>query len=143
MDPTTITRQIDLDTPADVLWDLVSDPDEMANWLGDRVDVDVRNGGEGTVVDDGIVRHVVIEEVLEARELSFTWWEPEDRSRASRVVFTVDPHGSGSRLTISETLHHQSPRLSARASAVFTASARWEVRALALWACTVAAVSVR
>ena len=33
MDPTTITRQIELDTPADELWDLVSDPDELATWL--------------------------------------------------------------------------------------------------------------
>ena len=140
MDPTTITRQIDLDTPADALWDLVSDPAEMADWLGDTVEVDVRPGGEGAIVDDGIVRHVVIEEVRESRQLSFTWWEPDDRSRASRVVFTVDTHGAGSRLTISETRHDVSPRLSARASA---SAVRWEVRAVALWACTVAGVSLR
>ena len=140
MDPTTITRQIDLDTPADELWALVSDPDQMATWLGDAVDVDVRPGGAGTVVDDGIVKHVVVEEVRESRELTFTWWEHDDRSTASRVVFTVDTHESGSRLTISETLHAQAPRFSARAS---TATMRWEVRALALWACTVAAVLVR
>ena len=140
MEPTTITRQIDLDAPADVLWDLVSDPDEMANWLGDSVEIDLRPGGEGTIVDDGIVKHVVIEEVHEPRQLSFTWWEPEDRSTASRVVFTVDTHGAGSRLTITETQYDLSPRCSVRASVT---TVRWEVRALALWACTVAAVSVR
>ena len=140
MDPTTITRQIDLDTPADELWDLVSETAQMATWLGDAVDVDVRPGGTGTVVDDGIVKHVLIEEVRESRQLAFTWWERDDRSNASRVVFTVDTHDSGSRLTISETLHDQSPRLSARASA---ATRRWEVRALLLWSCTVAAVLVR
>ena len=140
MEPTRITRQTDFDTPADALWDLVTDPEEMASWLGDRVEIDMRPGGEGTIVDDGIVKHVVIEELHESRRLSFTWWEPDDRSTASRVVFTVDTHGAGSRLTITETQNDLSPRCSARASAT---TMRWEVRALALWACTVAAVAVR
>jgi uncharacterized protein YndB with AHSA1/START domain len=120
---------------------LVSDPEQLATWLGDAVDVDVRPGGSGTVVDDGIVRHVSIEEVRESHQVSFTWWEQDDRSTASRVVFTVDtPESGGSRLTISETLLDQSPRIVARASA---AQFRWEVRALSLWACAVAAVLVR
>ena len=141
MDPTTITRQVDLDTPADELWDMVADPDQMATWLGDSVDVDLRPGGTGTIVDDGIVRHVQIEEVSQPRRLSFTWWESDDRSTESRVVFAIGTTADGrSRLTITETLHGHSPRLSARASA---ATMRWEVRALALWAGTVAAVLVR
>ena len=141
MDPTTITRQVDLDTPADELWDMVSDPDQMATWLGDSVDVDLRPGGTGTVVDDGIVRHVHIDEVSESRRLSFTWWESDDRSTESRVVLAIGTIADGrSRLTITETLPGQSPRLSARAAA---ATMRWEVRALALWAGTVAAVLVR
>jgi len=141
MDPTTITRQVDLDAPADELWDLVSDPDQMATWLGDSVDVDLRPGGTGTVVDDGIVRHVQIEEVSESRRLSFTWWESGDRSTESRVVFAIGTSDDGrSRLTITETLPEQSPRLSARASA---GRMRWEVRVLSLWACTVAVASMR
>jgi uncharacterized protein YndB with AHSA1/START domain len=141
MDPTTITRQVDLDTPADELWDMVSDPDQMATWLGDSVDVDLRPGGTGTVVDDGIVRHVQVEEVSESRRLAFTWWESDDRSTESRVVFAVGTTADGrSRLTITETLSDQSPRIVARASA---SKLRWEVRVLSLWACTVAVASMR
>ena len=141
MDPTTITRQVDLDTPADELWDMVSDPDQMATWLGDSVDVDLRPGGTGTVVDDGIVRHVQIEEVSQPRRLAFTWWESDDRSTESRVVFAIGTTIDGrSRLTITETLRGRSPGMVARASA---ASMRWEVRVLSLWACTVAVASMR
>jgi uncharacterized protein YndB with AHSA1/START domain len=141
MDPTTITRQVDLDTPADELWDMVSDPDQMATWLGDSVDVDLRPGGTGTVVDDGIVRDIEIDEVSESRRLSFTWWESGDRSTASRVEFVIGTTADGrSRLTITETLPDQSPRMVARASAT---RLRWEVRVLSLWACTVALASMR
>ncbi|MEO8695606.1 MAG: SRPBCC domain-containing protein [Acidimicrobiales bacterium] len=141
MDPTTITRQVDLDTPADELWDMVSDPDQMATWLGDSVDVDMRPGGTGTVVDDGIVRDIEIDEVNESRRLSFTWWESGDRATASRVEFVVGTTTDGrSRLTITETLPDLSPRMVARASAT---RMRWEVRVLSLWACTVALASMR
>ena len=141
MDPTTITRQVDLDTPADELWDMVSDPDHLAAWLGDSVDVDVRPGGTGTVVDDDIVRHVQIEEVSQPGRLSFTWWESDDRSTESRVVFAIGTTVDGrSRLTITETLPGQSTGMVARASA---ARLRWEVRVLSLWACTVAVASMR
>ena len=141
MDPTTITRQVDLDTPADELWDMVSVPDQMATWLGDSADVDLRPGGTGTVVDDGIVRHVQIEEVSEPRRLSFTWWESDDRSTESRVVFAIGTAADGrSRLTITETLPEQPHSIVALASA---GGIRWEVRVLSLWACTVAVASMR
>jgi len=141
MDPTTITRHVDLDIPADELWHLVSAPDQMATWLGDSVELDLRPGGTGTVVDDGVVRHVQIEEVSETRRLSFTWWESDDRSTESRVVFAIGTTADGrSRLTITETLRDQSPGLFACASA---GKLRWEVRVLSLWACTVAVASMR
>ncbi|MEO5839255.1 MAG: SRPBCC domain-containing protein [Acidimicrobiales bacterium] len=141
MNPTTITRQVDLDTPADELWELVSDPDQLATWLGDSVDVDVRPGGTGTVVDDDIVRVVEVEEVSESRRVSFTWWESGDRSTASRVEFAIGTTDDGrSRLTITETLPDQAPPMTARAS---VARMRWEVRVLSLWVCTVALASMR
>jgi len=141
MDATTVTREIDLDTSVDALWQTISDPDHLGTWLGDAVDVDMRPGGTGTVVDDGIVRHLRVEEVSEPRHLSFTWWEPGSESTASRVVFAVGTNDDGgSRLTITETLPDQSPRIVARASA---SKLRWEVRAMSLWACTMAAALVR
>jgi uncharacterized protein YndB with AHSA1/START domain len=141
MEPTTITREIDLDTSVDVLWQAVSDPEQMSAWLGDSVDVDVRPGGTGTVVDDGIVRQVVVDEVSGPRHLAFRWWEQGDESTASRVVFSVGTNADGgSRLTITETLPDQSSRIVARALA---GTRRWEVRAMSLWACTMAIALVR
>jgi uncharacterized protein YndB with AHSA1/START domain len=141
MEPTTITREIDLDTSVDDLWTRVSDPEQLATWLGDSVDLDLRPGGTGVVVDDGVVRHVLVEEISASQRLSFTWWEPGDPSSASRVVFAVGSNADGgSRLTITETLHDPAPRVVARAAAK---KMRWEVRALSLWACVVAAALVR
>jgi uncharacterized protein YndB with AHSA1/START domain len=126
----SITRQVDLDLDAAQLWETISDPEQLAAWLGDDVDVAMRPGEFGTITDDGIVRNVRVDEVVAERQVAFTWWDPTDPARRSQVVFEVTSTSTGSRLTIIETLP---------APDAADAQARWEIRVLCLWACTVAA----
>jgi uncharacterized protein YndB with AHSA1/START domain len=142
MQPLSITRRVDLDIDADQLWAALSDPAQLAAWLGDEVDLDVRQGGAGTVVDDGILRHVRSDHVSEGRELAFTWWEADQPNVASTVRFEVEQRpAGGSRLAIVETFDPDSGGSSvAKARAV--AAQRWGVRVMCLWACTVTAVAL-
>jgi uncharacterized protein YndB with AHSA1/START domain len=134
----TVTRQVQLEISPDSLWSAITDRDALEAWLGERVDVDLRPGGTGVVVDDGVSRDVIIRSVDEGRGWSFEWRASGEGHEAlpSVVSFEIsaDEQG-GSVLTITETL-------SARACAD-TGGFRWDLCALLLWACTVAVAFVR
>src|SRR5204862_3484545 len=70
-----VTRDVVLPVSADEAWRLLTDPDELATWLGTPVDLDMAPGGAATLVEfDGTVRHAVIESVDAERHLGFVWW---------------------------------------------------------------------
>ena len=143
-EPLTITRHVDLDLGADRLWDAITDSSLLATWLGDHVDLEVRPGGTGTVVDDGVLRRVRVDHVQQGRELTFTWWDDERPEVTSTVRFEVEalPEGA-SRLAIVETFQAdalEGTKVQARAGAA--ARDRWAVRVVCLWACTVAAAAL-
>src|SRR4051794_38578045 len=56
-----IHRHLELDVDLDELWQLVTDPDELATWLGDEVELDPVPGGAGRLVDDDVERHVRVD----------------------------------------------------------------------------------
>ena len=132
----TITRHVELDISPDALWSAITDRETLEAWLGERVDVDVRPGGTGVIVDDGITREVNVHSVDEGRGWSFEW--RVDEAPLSVVSFEISSTDDGaSVLTITETL---SAGAEARAEA---GSVRWDLCALLLWACTVAVAFVR
>ena len=47
----TVTRQVQLEISPDSLWSAITDRDALEAWLGERVDVDLRPGGRGVVVE--------------------------------------------------------------------------------------------
>jgi len=142
-----IRRNVDLDVSAEQLWQLVSDPERLAEWLGESVDIDLQPGGTGAIIDDGVLKFVHVDRVDVGRQLSFSWWEPDQPQHTAQVVFEVAPlAGGGSRLEITETLSTPTWAMSARdvtASMTTTArQTRWEARVCALWACTVVAALI-
>jgi hypothetical protein len=76
-----VTREIVLDCPTSDALELVTDPGELAGWLGRPVDFDV------IVTDD---RHV-----------SFVW--SDENREPSRVEFELHEVDGGTRLTVTET----------------------------------------
>lgn len=130
-----IRREIAIDLPAHDLWALVSTPDGWRTWLVDEASIDEETG-RGTVVDDGRVREVIIDTVVEGDNLTFTWWDAGDETGASQVRIAIDQHPDDRhRLTIVErplgALH------AAMSTSVSAAAIRWEVRAVSLWASSV------
>jgi uncharacterized protein YndB with AHSA1/START domain len=69
-----VRRETVLDAPRDAVWALVADPDGLATWLADDVDLDaIEPGASGTVTENGEERHVTIEEVEDGRRVALSW----------------------------------------------------------------------
>ena len=126
-DEVMVEQEIELDAAADDVWRALTDPTDLAAWLGDEVDLPVTPGGTGRVVDDGVARVVQVDDVDDGRRLSFRWWdEAEGEGGASRVVITLLPgDGDGpTRVRVQEV----ALQLSAPSARAWAGSLRWEVR---------------
>jgi uncharacterized protein YndB with AHSA1/START domain len=126
-EPMIVSRDIDVDLPADELWSLIADGDGWERWLVNRADVAVETGATGVVHDDGEERVVRIDEVVDGERVRFEWWPAERPGDASAVELVVLPSLAGAVLHVTEVFPPQRTVL-ARAAAT-----AWEVRALAAW----------
>ena len=99
-----IEREITLEADLEEVWPLVASADGWQLWLVDTADVEVAEGAEGEVADDGVLRRVRVTQVGDS-QVTFRWWEYDDASSVSEVVIRVEPlQLGGSRLLISERL---------------------------------------
>jgi uncharacterized protein YndB with AHSA1/START domain len=122
-----IRREIELDADLARVWQALTDCEEMSDWLGGAVDVEMCPGRNGTIVDDeGIVRHALIGDVDPERRLSFRWW-PEDGA-VSEVTFELCPTEGGTRLLVTET-----PLEPTTIQASLAKASYWEARLDTLW----------
>ena len=97
-----VRREILVDSPPDEVWDALTDPDELAEWFANDVELDLRPGGEGVFRwGDGSERRAVVEEVDPERAFSFWWWRED--AEASRVAISLDPVELGTRVVVTET----------------------------------------
>ena len=98
-----VRREIVLPAPPDEVWDALTDPERLAEWFANDVDLDLRPGGEGVFRwDDGARRRAVVEIVEERHRFSFDWFDDED-GPATSVDFTLEEVPDGTRLTVVES----------------------------------------
>ncbi len=138
--PETLRRRVEVDVDVDRLWQMVSNPALLAEWLGDAVDVRIEPDQTGTITEQGVVKRVHIDRVDEGRSVEFTWSEPDQPTHASRVVLEISSSPDGlSRLDITETFALPSSGASASDERSAMLALQWEARVCMLWACTVVA----
>jgi uncharacterized protein YndB with AHSA1/START domain len=126
-EPMIVSRDIDVDLPADELWSLIADRDGWERWLVDDADVAVEAGATGVVHDVGDERVVRIDEVVDGERVCFEWWPAGRPGDASTVELVVLPAPSGAVLRVTEVFPPQ------RTVLAMAAATAWEVRALAAW----------
>lgn len=84
-----VRRETVLDAPRDEVWERVASPEGLETWLADEIDLPaVEPGASGTVVEDGIRRHVTIEEVEDGRRVALSWCAED--GDPSLVELTLD-----------------------------------------------------
>lgn len=99
-----VQRDAELDTSPERLWELLVDDDERAGWFGGPTTLEPVPGGAGVFTDpDGTVRYATVEEVDEARRLSWTWWPGDADGPPSRVDIDLAPVPGGTRISVTET----------------------------------------
>ena len=127
-EPMIVSRDIDLDLPADELWSLIADADSWQSWLVDEAEVDVEIGATGLVRDAGRTAGCAWTRSSTGERVTFEWWPADRPGDASAVELVVVPSPSA---PCSTSPRRSRPGARAQASAAWFT---WEVRALAAWA---------
>lgn len=98
-----VTRDVVLDLSVEEVWQLLTDPDELAAWFAAPLALDLRPGGVAAFADGGTVRRAVVDEVVEGRRLAFTWDDGD--GTLSHVTFDLhaDEDSGGVRVAVTET----------------------------------------
>jgi len=121
---------VDLDATIESAWAALSDPGELARWLGSSVELDVRPGGRGRVVDDdGTVREVLVTAVDDRQAIAWHWWS--DDGELSSVELRIDECDGHARLHIVEMLV-PGPHTD-ELSSIARCSRRWTAATSRLW----------
>ncbi len=114
----TIEKVLELKAPLERVWEAITDAEELARWFGDEAEVDLRPGGNASMIWAAHGRFAMrVEEVEAPHRLVWSWiHEPNvafDRVPSTRVewVLTAREDG-GTTLRLRESgfltdLHHQ------------------------------------
>lgn len=106
--PNAIEREIVIDAPIDVVWRVVTEPDQIRQWFTDETEIELRVGGTGRLhFQSGDSYQLLIEALEPPRRFAFRWVQPEGsivRAENSMLVeFTLHPEEGGTRLRVVES----------------------------------------
>src|SRR5437763_14550738 len=104
MQPMSCTKEVVLPVDRDEAWEAVSDSDALEAWLAERVELDLRPGGDATfTLPGGEERRGMVEEVAPGERLTFWWWPHDGDGESSRVTFELAPAVGGTVVRVTET----------------------------------------
>jgi len=105
--PDRIERTVELAHPPARVWAALTTAEGLASWFGQQAAIDLRPGGPASMTwDSGHRAEMRVERVEEPAVFGFTWHInglPEDDPRRTYVEFTLEPAGTGTRLTVVES----------------------------------------
>ena len=111
--PDRIERAVELAHPPGKVWAALTTAEGLGAWFGNEATIDLRPCGAARMTwTDGTTVDMRVERVEEPRVFGFTWQLhelPEDDPRRTYVEFTLEPAGTGTRLTVVETGFAQMP----------------------------------
>jgi len=102
MQPMSCTKDVVLPVDRDEAWAAVTEEEALEAWLAERVELELRPGGDASfTLAGGEERRGMVEEVAVGERLTFWWWASEGES--SRVTFELTPAVGGTRVRVTET----------------------------------------
>jgi uncharacterized protein YndB with AHSA1/START domain len=111
--PDRIERVVEIAHPPAKVWAALTTAEGLASWFGEQVTIDLRPGGSAQMKwSGGHVADMRVERVEEPAVFGYTWHIsglPEDDPRRTYVEFTLEPAGTGTRLTVAESGFAQAP----------------------------------
>ncbi|HXJ48092.1 MAG TPA: SRPBCC domain-containing protein [Candidatus Acidoferrum sp.] len=109
MVPNAIEREILIDAPVDVVWSVVTEPEQIRKWFADEAEIELRVGGSGQLKfkPSGDSYQLQVEVVEPPRRFAFRWVQPAGtvvaEGSAMLVEFTLHPEAGGTRLRVVES----------------------------------------
>jgi uncharacterized protein YndB with AHSA1/START domain len=105
-----IDREILIEAPVEVVWQTITEPDQISQWFADRVDLVVEPGAHGFMEFGDQGGPVVVEVVDPPTRFSFRWNHPRGEEpvagNSMLVEFTLTPEGGErTRLRVVESGH--------------------------------------
>ena len=109
----SVEREILIEASPEVVWGVITEPEQISRWFSDEAEVEGRAGADGTLTwrpggrggdreSDAIVPIRVVE-AEPFRRFSFRWNHPEgtepDESNSALVEFSLIEEADGTRLT--------------------------------------------
>ena len=95
------------------MWPALTTAEGLGTWFGNSATIDLRPGGTARIAwSTGDKADLRIERVEEPTVFGFTWHIyglPDEDPRRTYVEFTLEPAGSGTRLTVVESGFAQMP----------------------------------
>jgi len=105
--PDRIERTMELAQAPDRVWAALTTAEGLSAWFGQQASIDLRPGGSASMKwDNGHTANMRVERVEEPAVFGFTWpiyGLPDDDPRRTYVEFTLEPAGTGTRLTMVES----------------------------------------
>jgi uncharacterized protein YndB with AHSA1/START domain len=105
-----IEREILIEAPAEVVWRVITEPEQISQWFADRVDLVIEPGAHGYLQFGDQGGPVVVETVDPPVRFSFRWNHPGGAEpgpgNSQLVEFTLIPEGAErTRLRVTESGH--------------------------------------
>ena len=111
--PDRIERTVQIAHPPAEVWAALTTAEGLAAWFGQEAAIDLRPGGSAWLRwTGGHEADMRVERVEESKVFGFSWHIfglPDDDPRRTYVEFTLEPVGTGTRLTVVETGFAQLP----------------------------------
>ena len=111
--PDRIERTVEVAHPPAAVWAALTTAEGLSAWFGNEATIDLRPGGSARMSwDNGFTVDMRVERVEEPTVFGYTWQVyglPKDDPRRTYVEFTLEPVGSGTRLTVVESGFAQLP----------------------------------
>jgi uncharacterized protein YndB with AHSA1/START domain len=103
----TIERQMTFELPREVVWEAITDAEQLGRWFGTHAELDLRPGGEGFFTWEhlDVTTRVTVEAVEPPARFAYRW-EPSgsnDGGPTTLVEFRLDEIPGGTRLTLVES----------------------------------------
>ena len=112
--PDRIERTVELAHPPAAVWAALTSAEGLGTWFGNEAVIDLRPGGLARMSwTGGPTVNMRVERVEEPVVFGFTWpvyGLPEGDPRRTYVEFTLEPAGTGTRLTVVESGFAQLPQ---------------------------------
>jgi uncharacterized protein YndB with AHSA1/START domain len=111
--PDRIERTVEIAHPPARVWGALTTAEGLSAWFGKDAKIDLRPGGSASMRwDSGHTADMRVERVEEPTVFGFTWHIfglSGDDPRRTYVEFTLEPTGTGTRLTMVESGFAQLP----------------------------------